>query len=198
MPARSDGHMFKREPLRPSEILALRAHATSIKDRAIVETLLGTGIRVAEFSALQPDDLDIERDRLTIANGKGGKRRTVYLPPAANAALLRLWRYGPLPGPRSVQRRMNLMARRAHISRPCSPHVLRHTFAVETLRAGVSIETLRQMLGHSHLAITAVYLNLSPDRALDEMTEKLRGPKPPERKHPTRATRPTARPAKKR
>ncbi len=176
MPGRSEGHMFKREPLRPAEIMALRRCSTSILDRAIVETLLGTGIRVAEFSALRPDDLDVERSRLTIANGKGSKRRTVYLPEAANAALLRAWRYGPLPQPRTAQRHLARLARRAHIARPCSPHVLRHTFAVETLSAGVSIETLRQMLGHSHLSITAVYLNLSPDRALAEMADKLSGP----------------------
>ena len=65
-----------------------------------------------------------------------------------------------------------LCPRRVRISRPVSPHVLRHTFAVTAVLKGVSLPTLQRLLGHDHLTTTEIYLNLSPEEAIKEFQSK--------------------------
>ena len=64
------------------------------------------------------------------------------------------------------------LAGRATITRPTSPHVLRHTFAVTAVQKGISLPALQRLLGHDHLATTEIYLNLSPEHVLDEYRAK--------------------------
>ncbi|MGH7815314.1 MAG: tyrosine-type recombinase/integrase [Candidatus Binataceae bacterium] len=189
---------FRREPLRPDDIAKLRATASSITNRAIVETLLSTGVRIHEFIQFTPDDLDTTHNTIVVKKGKGGVRRQVYISNDAAAALTKLWSRdgaGKLTA-RKCQYRLAKLQARARIERNCSPHRLRHTFAVQTLTSGVSIETVRQMLGHSSLQMTALYLNLAPDRALDEMRTKLKPAARPEprvhRGNQTKRPAPTA------
>ena len=61
---------------------------------------------------------------------------------------------------------------RARISRPVTPHVLRHTFAVTAVQKGISLPALQRLLGHDHLATTEIYLNLSPEEVVREFREK--------------------------
>ena len=58
------------------------------------------------------------------------------------------------------------------ISRPVSPHVLRHTFSVTAVQKGISLPALQRLLGHDHLTTTEIYLNLSPEAVLDEFQAK--------------------------
>ena len=74
--------------------------------------------------------------------------------------------------PRTIQRLLKRLANRASISRPVSPHVLRHTFAVTAVQKGISLPTLQRLLGHDHLTTTEIYLNLSPEDVVREFQSK--------------------------
>ncbi len=73
---------------------------------------------------------------------------------------------------RTVQRIVKRVANRAKISRPVSPHVLRHTFSVTAIQKGISLPALQRLLGHDRLTTTEIYLNLSPEDMLREYREK--------------------------
>jgi integrase/recombinase XerD len=75
-------------------------------------------------------------------------------------------------GVRTIQRVVRAIANRASISRPVSPHVLRHTFSVTAVQKGISLPALQRLLGHDHLATTEIYLNLSPEHVIKEFMEK--------------------------
>jgi integrase/recombinase XerD len=73
---------------------------------------------------------------------------------------------------RTIQRLMKSVANRAHISRPVSPHVLPHTFAVTAVQKGLSLPSLQRLLGHDRLATTEIYLNFSPEEVIRELQQK--------------------------
>ncbi len=73
---------------------------------------------------------------------------------------------------RTIQRIVKRVANRAGIAKPVSPHVLRHTFAVNCIKKGVSTRALQTLLGHDRLTTTELYLNLSPEDAIREFMEK--------------------------
>ena len=73
---------------------------------------------------------------------------------------------------RTIQRIVKRVANRAKISRPVSPHVLRHTFSVTAIQKGISLPALQRLLGHDRLTTTEIYLNLSPEEVLREFREK--------------------------
>ncbi len=75
-------------------------------------------------------------------------------------------------GDRTIQRIVKRVANRARISRPVSPHVLRHTFAVTAVQRNISLPSLQRLLGHDHLGTTQIYLNLSPEEVIREFNEK--------------------------
>ena len=67
---------------------------------------------------------------------------------------------------------VNRVANRARISRPVTPHVLRHTFSVTVIQRGISLPSLQRLLGHDHLGTIQIYLNLSPEEVIREFNEK--------------------------
>jgi len=73
---------------------------------------------------------------------------------------------------RTIERLVKRVANRAAISRPCCPHVLRHTFACTAVQKGISLPTLQRLLGHDHLSTTQIYLNLSPEDVVREFHAK--------------------------
>jgi integrase/recombinase XerD len=75
-------------------------------------------------------------------------------------------------GVRTIQRLVKQMANRAHIRRPVTPHVLRHTFSVTCIQKGISTRALQEILGHDRLATTEIYLNLSPEDVIREFHRK--------------------------
>jgi integrase/recombinase XerC len=152
--------------------------ALAQRDRAVLEILYGSGLRVAEACGLRPVDIDLPRSRLTVW-GKGSKQRTVPLsPPAVDA--LRQWlghgravlvdadtpddvvfvnrRAHPLT-PRDVRR---ILDRRA--AGPAHPHALRHTFATHLLDGGADLRAVQELLGHADLATTQLYTHVSRER----------------------------------
>ena len=151
--------------------------AAAIRDRAILELLYSSGMRVSELTGLCWRDIDEELGMVMIRAGKGNKDRLVPIGEPALDALQR-WRAAmPIPAtpeapvitnlrggrltPRSVQ---NIVARRlisAGLTTPTTPHGLRHSFATHLLNAGADLRSIQELLGHTSLATTQRYTHVS-------------------------------------
>ena len=154
--------------------------AVALRDMALLELLYGSGLRIAEATALDVDELDLARERVVVW-GKGGKQRTVPLSGPATH-WLRRW----LANGRSVltteltpagavflnQRGRRLTPRDARrivdrrASEPTHPHALRHTFATHLLDGGADLRVVQELLGHSDVATTQRYTHVSPERLM--------------------------------
>jgi integrase/recombinase XerC len=149
----------------------------TLRDRAILELLYSTGLRVSELTNLCWRDIDTELGMVMVRAGKGNKDRLV---PAGEPALdaLMAWREvmpitPSLDGPvitnlrgtrlttRSVQRMVERRLISAGIDTPLTPHGLRHCFATHLLNAGADLRSIQEMLGHSSLATTQRYTHVS-------------------------------------
>lgn len=172
-------YQFKREPLTQDEATRLANACSTHDEKLVVWSLLDTGLRVSELASLAKDNLDWQMHRLMIY-GKGGpygtksKRRIIPLSsrvqPLIEGHLALHDRFGM--SSRTIQRLIKLIANRANISRPVTPHVLRHTFAVTAVQKGISLPSLQRLLGHDRLTTTEIYLNLSPEEAIREFQSK--------------------------
>src|SRR5258708_11738515 len=172
-------YQFKREPLTQEEATRLANACTRALEKLAVWTLLDTGLRVSELATLTKDYLDLQMHLLMIY-GKGGpygtksKRRIIPLSPRVQPLIeghLALHdRFGK--SSRTIQRLIKQVANRAKISRPVTPHVLRHTFSVTAVQKGISLPALQKLLGHDRLTTTEIYLNLSPEEAIREFQSK--------------------------
>jgi len=145
---------------------------------------LRCGLRVSEVSSLSWSALDCAQGTVRIDNSKGHVDRVVYLAPDV-AKALRQWqrmqgtapryvfpsrvaRKGGLPlSARQIQHCMTRYLRLAGITKPYSPHSLRHTFATQLLNAGASLEVVKELMGHRSLDVTLRYTQLydRPKRA---------------------------------
>jgi integrase/recombinase XerD len=172
-------YQFKREPLTQDEATRIANACVNHAEKLIVWTLLDTGLRVSELANLTKDNLDWQLHRLMIY-GKGGpygtrsKRRIIPLSARIQPLIEgHLALHGNLGRTsRTIQRLIKEVANRAAISRPVSPHVLRHTFAVTAVQKGLSLPALQKLLGHDRLTTTEIYLNLSPEEAIREFQMK--------------------------
>lgn len=145
------------------------------RDRLIVYVLLDTGVRAAELCALDAGDVDERSGAVLVRQGKGRKDRTVYLGAKTRRDLVRYWRAHGRPatgqavfvslttgqrltenGLRQLLRRIGDRAGVAH----CHPHTFRRTFALFSLRSGMSIVHLQRLLGHEDLTVVRQYLAL--------------------------------------
>jgi integrase/recombinase XerD len=132
-----------------------------------------------KYPVIAYDNIDWQGHRLMIY-GKGGpygkktKRRVVPLSKRVQSLLEGHFALNETFGihVRDIQRIVKRVANRAAISRPVSPHVLRHTFSVTAIQKGISLPALQRMLGHDHLATTEIYLNFSPEEVLREFHDK--------------------------
>jgi integrase/recombinase XerD len=153
------------------------------RDRAMLELLYATGLRVTELVSLEINDVDLE-SRVLVARGKGSKERLVPMgAPAAEAVKLYLagGRDALLRGRRSKDlfvtprgRRMTRQgmakllsryARGAGIRRPISPHKLRHSFATHLLEGGADLRAVQAMLGHADVTTTQIYTHVDRSHA---------------------------------
>lgn len=173
-------YQFRREPLNGERSNELVNACQSFEEKLVVWTPLDTGLRVGEFNSLRPDQVEWQYDRVVVY-GKGGpfgnrsKRRVVPLTPRVRKLLEVRFVTHPTVGltPRTAQRVVKRVAARAGIRSQVTPHVLRHTFAVNCVKAGVSTASLKKLLGHDRLETTEIYLNISPEDALQEFREKV-------------------------
>jgi integrase/recombinase XerC len=158
------------------------------RDRAILETIYSSGLRVGELVGLNVEDLDEFSEALRI-RGKGKKERIVPLGAKAIEAIgaylaKRQAAFGPVSrGPlfvnkhggrineRSIRRKLDKYLRIAGIPVHVSPHSLRHSFATHMLNAGADLRSVQEMLGHASLSTTQIYTHLTTTR-LKEVYDK--------------------------
>ena len=172
-------YQYKREPLMPEEASRLASTCKDAREKLLVWTLLDTGLRVAELAHLKKDNIDWQGHRLMIY-GKGGpygsrtKRRIIPLSDRIQPLIEGHFALNDTIGitVRTIQNIVKDVANRARISRPVSPHVLRHTFAVAAVQKGISLPALQRLLGHDRLTTTEIYLNLSPEEIVREFRDK--------------------------
>jgi integrase/recombinase XerD len=163
--------------LAPDEVLRLSAAACTGRDRMLLQTTYACGLRVSEVGGLRPADLDSARRVVLSRQGKGRKDRLVPLAARLLDELRAYWRqHRPgawlFPGGRpdrplsvaAAQKLCRRAARRAGLSKPLTPHTLRHSYATHLLEAGCDLVTIQHLLGHRDLKTTARYLHVSGQR----------------------------------
>ncbi|MFA7314601.1 MAG: site-specific tyrosine recombinase/integron integrase [Candidatus Magasanikbacteria bacterium] len=167
------------------------------RDKAILELLFSTGLRVSELANLKIEDVNLKRDEFTIL-GKGGKSRIVFLSDDAKTWLQKYLdtrkdmnnylfishdkRFGkqkdhdePLT-PRSIQRIVQKHALNAGITKQVTPHTMRHSYATDLLQNGADIRSVQSMLGHSSITTTQIYTHIT-DKELRNVHKKFHGKK---------------------
>jgi site-specific recombinase XerD len=157
--------------------------AVALRDRAILELMYGSGLRVSEVAGLTIDRVDLERRRVTVV-GKGDKEREVPLGDLAGEAVaawlaargalggggddqLFMNRRGRPIGPRDIRRLVGRYAGAALSGRRVTPHTLRHSFATHLLEGGADIRSVQEMLGHASVATTQRYTHVSRARLFE-------------------------------
>lgn len=170
------------------------------RDKAILELLFSTGLRVSELATLKQDNVNLKKDEFTI-RGKGDKLRIVFLSPAAklwlgeyvnrrrddqpwfflrhDRASKRTSEAKPLT-PRSIQRLVEHYAKVAGLTKHVTPHTLRHSYATDLLMGGADIRSVQSMLGHSSIQTTQMYTHITNPR-LREIYQKHHGKNRPEK-----------------
>lgn len=165
----------------------------NLRDRAILELLFSSGLRVSELVNLDRGHINTKRREFTV-RGKGQKNRPVFvsvraataideylhkrldnLPPlflnySRNTVVSNAGDYRRLT-PRSIQRMIEKYAKLAGITKHVSPHTMRHSFATDLLMNGADIRSVQSMLGHSNISTTQVYTHVT-DAHLRDVYEK--------------------------
>lgn len=156
------------------EVAQLLAAAKPGRERMLLETAYGCGLRISELLGLQVTDIDASRMVVTVRHGKGAKDRQVPLSGRLLSALRSWWSAHRHPrwlfpgktaarplSDGNVQRIAGRVVKRAGLRKKATLHTLRHSYATHLLEAGVDVVTLQKLLGHSDLSTTARYLHLS-------------------------------------
>ena len=160
--------------LSPDEVLHFLGCIHSLKHRTILTTAYAAGLRVSEATHLKVDDIDSKRMVLRVDQGKGNKDRYVMLSPRLLDDLRAYWKVarpqtwmfpGDIEGRPITRDAVGLAcdtARRASgITKPITPHSLRHAFATHLLENGTDVRTIQLLLGHRSLATTSRYLKIA-------------------------------------
>ncbi|MCL5411550.1 MAG: tyrosine-type recombinase/integrase [Patescibacteria group bacterium] len=160
-----------------------------LRDKAILETLFSTGLRVSELAWLDRDRVNLDRKEFGVV-GKGGKERVVFLSDDAakwlgNYLAVRKDKFNPLfiryqgrvdpvdrgeamrLTPRSIERVMERYVKKARIPIKATPHTLRHSFATDLLINGADIRSVQEMLGHSNISTTQIYTHVTNKQLKD-------------------------------
>jgi site-specific recombinase XerD len=184
--------------LTPDELERLAAQPKTealngLRDRAIIELLFSSGLRVSELVGLDRDHINLER-REFMVRGKGQKDRPIFISPEAadwiskyiekrqdNARPLFIRYSGTKQADnsgnfqrltaRSIQRMVARYALLAGITKHVSPHTLRHSFATDLLMNGADLRSVQAMLGHSNIATTQIYTHVT-DPHLKEVHQR--------------------------
>lgn len=165
-------------------IESVRGHEwMACRDRAILELLYSSGLRVGELTHLKLSDLDMD-DRLLRIKGKGNKERLVPFGEAAAGALegylqaranrvereesaLFINKFGNRLSARSVERLIEKLRKQAGLVEKVTPHTLRHSFATHLLDGGADLRSIQELLGHSNLSTTQKYTHVTLDKLMD-------------------------------
>jgi len=157
-------------------------NSQGVRDKAILETLYATGMRVSEAVNLRKDNVNLDIGFLRCI-GKGNKERIVPLGKKAIAAIskylevsrpkflrnkesefLFVSRIGKKISRQSFWKLIKKYAKEAKIKKPMKPHTLRHSFATHLLEHGADLRSVQEMLGHSNISTTQIYTHINKDR----------------------------------
>jgi integrase/recombinase XerD len=163
--------------LSPEEVRHFLSCVASPKYRTILTTCYAAGLRISEAVRLRPPDIDSQRMVIRVDQDKGQKDRYVMLSPKLLEILREWWRMakpkpwlfsGDFPGHPitrgAVERACQEAHRASRISKPITPHSMRHAFAVHLLERGTDVRTIQLLLGHRSLATTAQYLRIATSK----------------------------------
>lgn len=160
-----------RSALKIEEIERLREGCKTIRQKALFELLYSTGCRLSEIVDIDIDDINWSNLSFNVV-GKGDKERKVFFSAKAKLYLQgylfdRQEKTGPLfltskypfnrLGGRSIEKEVKKIALNAGFDKSIFPHLLRHSFATNELKAGTSLTTIQKLLGHTNVAITQIY-----------------------------------------
>jgi len=166
------------------------------RDKAILEVLFSTGLRVSELSGLDRDKVNLDTREFGVV-GKGGKARVVFLSQRSAKYLDKYLKsrsdhFKPLfihhkgkadpttPDekmrltPRSIQRMVKKYGRKMKLPVDVTPHVLRHSFATDLLMAGADLRSVQEMLGHKNVSTTQIYTHVT-NKQLKDIHEAFHG-----------------------
>jgi integrase/recombinase XerD len=166
------------EVLSREEVARLLASTATLRERALLMTTYGGGLRVSEVVRLRVSDIDAERGMLRVEQGKGRKDRYTLLGARLLAELRHYWQvYRPTPpwvfpqrskavpmDPTTAQKMYYAAKRRAGIPKAGGIHALRHAFATHLVEAGTDLATLQQLLGHDSITTTMRYVHVARTR----------------------------------
>ncbi len=183
------------EVLSREEVAQLLASTATLRERALLMTTYGGGLRVSEVVRLRVGDIDAARDMLRIEQGKGRKDRYTLLGPRLLVELRHYWQvYRPTPpwlfpqrskpvpmDPTTAQKLDYAAKRRAGITKAGGIHALRHAFTTHLLEAGTDLATLQRLLGHESVTTTMHYVHVARSHmaAQGSPLEGLPDPLPP-------------------
>ena len=151
----------------------------NLRDKAILEMLFSSGLRVSELASLDKENFHLKKNEFSV-EGKGGKRRVVFISPETQKALYLYLQRRRDQDPalfvrhhktknvdnlrlsvRTIQRIVKKHATRAGITKDIHPHTLRHSFATDLLQNGADIRSVQMLLGHSSISTTQVYTHIT-------------------------------------
>lgn len=167
-------------PFSDVEVDKIRSACTSLRERAVVEVLLSSGVRVSELVGLDRSDIDFHSMAVIVRNGKGGKSRTSYIGDVARSHLQSylssrsddcacafLSRQHTRLSRGSVERMLKIIGDRAGVPN-VHPHRFRRTFATNMSKRGMDLSTLQLLMGHSNTNTTMCYVALSQDNVKNQ------------------------------
>lgn len=160
------------------ELEKVRESCKTLRERALIEVFYSTGCRLSELANMKKSDINMQAMNLKVV-GKGNKERVVYL---SFKAIYHLEKYlkerkddcdalfTTLRKPyravknRAIQREIDKIEQRADITKKLTPHVMRHTYAMLSMEAGIELTDLQHLLGHSNPSTTLIYGQVSEER----------------------------------
>ena len=171
-----------RQPLTEEEVVLVREACETYRERAIVDTFLYTGVRLAELAAMKWSDINFDKKTIQVF-GKGSKYRTVVFNSQTKVSLLQYklirigdddrvflsdkYPYSPI-GKSGIAAIVRKISGRANISAEVTPHIFRHTFATHAIARGMSIEKVQELLGHENYSTTRIYAKIDLSQIIYE------------------------------
>lgn len=159
--------------LSPSEVKRIFNATVNIKHKAILMTIYGAGLRVSEAANLKISDIDSSNMQIHIRQGKGKKDRYCMLSPMILNILREYYKYyhpkewlfqGSTPNKpissRTIERVFEISKKKSGITKNATVHTLRHSFATHLLESGVDVYHIQQLMGHSSVKTTSIYIHL--------------------------------------
>jgi len=165
------------EFLTEKEAGIILAQAATPRDRAVLELLYASGMRISELCSLNFENLNLEENEITVF-GKGGKERIVLVSNRAKGCVLEYVEdFDKTPSspvfrsvnnnrlqPRQVHRIIKTAVQKSGLTKKVSPHTFRHTFATRLLEKGADLRVVQELLGHASISNTQIYTHVSVER----------------------------------